>query len=208
MFKDRTDAGEQLAEKLKEYAENKDVIVLGIPRGGVVVASVVSKALHLPLDVIIIKKIGFPGQEEFAIGATGPEISHIDQNKIKEYRIDEKTLETELAQKQKEAKERYDFLSKGRTPESLKNKIVIIIDDGIATGETMKLAVQIIKKHSPKKIIVAIPVASEQSLDELEADEIVSVLKPKDLSAIGQFYSDFSQVEDSEVKEILQNGRN
>ncbi|MFH1521907.1 MAG: phosphoribosyltransferase family protein [archaeon] len=206
MFKDRIDAGKQLAEKLKIYSKKRNVVILGIPRGGVMVASVVSKVLHLPLDIIVIKKIGFPGNEEFAIGATGPDIFHIDEDKISKLGVDRKYINIAIKSKQKEARERYDFLSKDRTPESLKDKDVILIDDGIATGETMALAVQIVKKKSAKKVIVAVPVASEDSLEKLNADEVICLLKPKTLGAIGEFYIDFLPVEDSEVKRILGNG--
>ena len=205
MFKNRIDAGEQLAKKLKKYDAKNNTIVLGIPRGGVVIASVVSKTLNLPLDIIIVKKIGLPGNEEFAIGATGIKTFHIDKDKIKEFDIDKKTLDAKIKLKQKEAQERYNFLSAGKSSKPLKGKDVILIDDGIATGETIKLAVQIIKEQFPKKIVVAIPVASEQSLKELGADEIVCILKPKSLGAIGEFYTDFLTVEDSEVKKILEN---
>lgn len=203
MFKDRIDAGEQLTEKLKAYSGKSDVVILGIPRGGMVVASVVSRALRLPLDIIVIKKIGFPGNEEFAIGATGLEISHVDEGKIRELSVDRESLDAAIKSKQKEARERYDFLSEGRTPQSLRGKDVILIDDGIATGETMNLAVKIVKKKFAKKVIVAVPVAAEDSLEKLDADEVICILKEKALRAIGEFYEEFSPVEDSEVKELL-----
>ncbi len=215
MFKDRIDAGEQLSEKLKKY-EKSDSIILGIPRGGVVVASAVSKILHLPLDVIIIKKIGLPGNDEFAIGAASPDIFSVDQERIKEFNVDENTLDAQIELKQKEASERYDFLSKDREPCSVEGKNVILVDDGIATGETMSLAIKIIRKQSPKKIIVAVPVASEQTLEKMNVssrkngsivpDEVVCVLKPKNFGAIGEFYSDFLPVDDLEVKKLLRNG--
>ena len=170
-----------------------------------IVASVISKALSLPLDVIIIKKIGFPGNEEFAIGAAGLDVFHIDEGKISEFGINKKSLDIAVKSKQKEARERYDFLSRGRVSESLEGKNVILVDDGIATGETMSLAVQILKKKSVKKIIVAVPVASEDSLAKLNADEVICLLKSKTLSSIGEFYVNFLPVEDNEVKKILEN---
>ncbi|MCK4650017.1 phosphoribosyltransferase [Candidatus Pacearchaeota archaeon] len=203
MFENRIDAGKQLVEKLKGYEGKSDAIVLGIPRGGVTVASVVSKALRLPLDVIVIKKIGLPENEEFAIGATGPEIFHIDKERVKEFSVDKGVLDAKIKLRKKEAMERYDFLSKGRAPKSLKDKEVILIDDGIATGETMSLAVEIVRKQSPKKIVVAVPVAPEDSLKRLNVDEVVCILKPKSLGAIGEFYTDFLPVEDSEVRGML-----
>jgi predicted phosphoribosyltransferase len=203
MFKNRIDAGEQLAKKFEGYRGKSGVVVLGIPRGGVVVASVVAKALHLPLDVVVIKKVGLPGSDEFAIGATGPETFHVDQEKVEGFGVGKDVLDAKVRAKQKEAKERRDFLSDGRAAESLKGKKVILVDDGIATGETMALAVDVVRKQGPKKVIVGVPVASEQSLDKVEADEIVCVLKEKALGAIGEFYEEFSTVGDSEVKELL-----
>jgi putative phosphoribosyl transferase len=203
MFRNRIDAGEQLAKKLEKYGGKSGVVVLGIPRGGVVVASVVAKALRLPLDVVVIKKIGLPGNDEFAIGAAGPEVFHIDHDKVLEFGVGGDILGAKVRAKQKEAKERYDYLSAGGGFESLKGKKVILVDDGIATGETMSLAVDVVRKQDPKKVVVAVPVASEQSLGKVEADEVVSVLRPGDLGAIGEFYSEFSPVEDNEVKELL-----
>lgn len=206
MFKNRVDAGEQLAGKIGKYRGKKGVVVLGIPRGGVVVASVVAKALGLPLDVIVIKKIGFPGNEEFAIGAAGLETFHVDEDKIKGLGVKKESLNVAIKTKQKEAKERYDFLSEGREPENLKGRDVILIDDGIATGETMQLAVKILREKGVERIIVGVPVASGDSLSRLGADEIICVLSPKTLGTIGEFYDEFSQVEDSEVKRLLENG--
>lgn len=205
VFKNRIDAGEQLTGKLKMYSGKSDVVVVGIPRGGVVVASVVAKALGLPLDVIVIKKIGLPGNEEFAIGAAGPETFNVDKDKIDEFNVDRKSLDVIIKTKQKEAKERYAFLSEGRKAESLEGKEVILVDDGIATGETMVLAVQIVKRKIPKKVIVAVPVASRDVLKRLDADEVVCFLEVESLGAIGEFYTDFLPVEDSEVKRLLKN---
>ena len=206
MFKNRIDAGEQLAKKLKDYSKKENTVVLGIPRGGVVVASIVSKILEIPLDIMVIKKIGLPGNEEFAIGAAGPKMFHVDENKVKEFRVKKDIINQKVESKKREAKERRDFLTEGRAPQSLKDKVVILVDDGVATGETMSLAVQVVKSESPEKIIVAIPVIAEDSVDKLNADEIIYVTKSVSLGSIGEFYSDFPQTEDSEVKELLKNG--
>lgn len=203
MFKNRIDAGEQLATKLESYKKKENVIILGIPRGGVVVASIVSRNLELPLDVMVIKKIGLPGNEEFAIGAAGPETFHIDEDKVKRFGVEKDIIDKEIELKQKEAKERRDFLTEEKTPQPLKDKIVILVDDGVATGETMSLAVQIAKKESAKKVIVAVPVIAEDSVNKLNADEVIYVTKAASLGSIGEFYSDFPQTEDSEVKKLL-----
>lgn len=206
MFKDRIDAGLQLSKKLEKYKRKSGVIVLGIPRGGIVTASIVAKSLNLPLDIIVIKKIPLPGNEEFAIGAASPEIFHIDESKIREFHLDKDLLDNQIKVKQKEAKERYELLTKGKPQKSVKNKIIILIDDGIATGETIHLAVKILKDKGVKKVIVAVPVATKGSLKKLGADETVCVLEAESLGAIGEFYEDFSQVEDEQVKKILENG--
>lgn len=205
MFKDRIDAGEKLANKLEKYKGESGVIILGIPRGGVVTASVVAKLLNLPLDIIVIKKIGFPGNEEFAIGAASPETFHIDKEKIREFHLDKSLLDNQIETKQKEARERYSMLLEGGRPKLIKGKTVIVIDDGIATGETIRLAVKILKDKGAKKVIVAVPVAPKNSLKKLGADEVLCVLEAESLNAIGEFYEDFSQIEDEQVKEILKN---
>lgn len=205
MFKNRIDAGEKLAEKLEKYKGKKEAIVLGIPRGGVEVASVISKKLQLELDIIVIKKIGAPDNEEFSIGATGIETFYINRDSVNKIGADQEYIDKEIKVKQKEAKERYSFLRGKKSPPSLKNKEVILIDDGIATGDSMMLAIKIVKKESPKKIIVAVPVAAEESLKKLDADEIICAKPSKTLWAIGEYYIDFRPVEDAEVKKILEN---
>src|SRR3989339_611112 len=197
VFENRIDAGNQLAEKLIKYKDKKDTIILGIPRGGVEVAFVISQKLNLPLSVIIIKKIGAPNNPEFAIGAVS----------TKKFNIGKEFLNKEINLKQKEAKERQDFLLGDKKLSSLKNKNVILVDDGIATGETINLAINIIKKEMPSKIIVAVPVADINILPQINADEIICILKPNYLGSISEFYQEFLPVEDSEVKTLLKNAR-
>ncbi len=206
MFKNRVDAGEKLVERLKEYKGRGGAVVVGIPRGGVVVASIIAKALDLPLDIIVIKKIGLPGNEEFAIGAAGPETFSVDKDKMDEFSVDKKSLDIIIKAKQKEAGERYTMLREAtgdRQQVTMEGKEVILVDDGIATGETIALAVQIVKGKNPKKVIVAVPVASKDILKRLDVDEVVCFSEVDSLGSVGEFYEEFSQVEDSEVKELL-----
>ena len=203
VFENRIDAGNQLAEKLIKYKDKKDTIILGIPRGGVEVAFVISQKLNLPLSVIIIKKIGAPNNPEFAIGAVSTKTFHLNNQLTKEFNIGKEFLNKEINLKQKEAKERQDFLLGDKKLSSLKNKNVILVDDGIATGETINLAINIIKKEMPSKIIVAVPVADINILPQINADEIICILKPNYLGSISEFYQEFLPVEDSEVKTLL-----
>ena len=207
VFENRIDAGNQLAEKLIKYKDKKDTIILGIPRGGVEVAFVISQKLNLPLSVIIIKKIGAPNNPEFAIGAVSTKTFHLNNQLTKEFNIGKEFLNKEINLKQKEAKERQDFLLGDKKLPSLKNKNVILVDDGIATGETINLAINIIKKEMPSKIIVAVPVADINILPQINADEIICILKPNYLGSISEFYQEFLPVEDSEVKTLLKNAR-
>lgn len=204
MFKNRTDAGKQLAQYLLQYKNKKDVLVLGIPRGGVEVAYEVAKKLELPLDILVIKKIGSPDNEEFALGAAGVDSYYINE----EYRagISEEYIKDQIKRKQEEAKKRYTFLRQKKPLLSVKNKIVILIDDGVATGATMVLAVQVLKRQQIKKIIVAVPVAPPEAVQKLKeiADEIVCLSQPRLFMAIGQFYDEFPQVEEEKVKEYLE----
>lgn len=204
MFKDRKDAGQLLAKQLLQYKNKKDVFVLGIPRGGVVVAHEVAKALNVPLDIIIIKKIGYPGQEELALGAVSLDGFYINEEIA--FSVSKEYINEQIKIKQEEVKKRYSLFTGNKISYSLKNKTIILIDDGIATGATLIMAIQILRKQSPKKIIVAIPVAPPDTIKRLEklVDIVVCLHEPIDFMAIGQFYSDFKQVEDEEVKRCLQ----
>ncbi|MEM1575333.1 MAG: phosphoribosyltransferase [Nitrososphaerota archaeon] len=205
LFKDRTQAGQRLAEKLLEY-KDKDVIILAIPRGGVVVAYEIAKVLNAPLDLIIPRKIGAPYQPELAIGAVTQDGTIILNEDIVSYLpIPENYIKAE-AERQKKEIERRLIKYKGSTIEpNVENKIVIIVDDGIATGATMIAAIVSIRKKKPLKIVVAIPVAPPESLEKIKeyADEIVCLQTPEPFFAIGQFYERFEQLEDEEVIDLL-----
>ncbi len=205
MFVDRSDAGRQLAEKLQKFRV-KNVIVLALPRGGVVTAYEVAHTLSLPLDIIAVRKIGHPDSSEFAIGAVDDQGMCI-VNEVGAATIDPAWLKTESARQRKEAERRSAVYRQGRKPLNTEGKIVIIVDDGIATGLTMRLAVRAAKKQEPEKIIVAVPVAPPESIRALKeegADEII-VLEPLEefMGAVGAHYSEFDQVEDKEVIRLL-----
>lgn len=206
MFQDRQDAGQQLAQHLLQYKNKKEVLVLGIPRGGIVVAAEVAKQLHAPLDILVIKKLGAPGNEELAIGAVSVDSSYLDKDTLHSLGVSQKYLQKEMKKKQQEAKQRVAYLREKKSFYSVKNKIVILVDDGIATGATMIMAIQIMKKQAVKKIIIAVPVAPSETINKLHdvADEVICLQQPILFFAIGQFYHDFQQVEDEEVKRYLQ----
>lgn len=206
IFKDRVEAGKKLAELLK-HINGKNAVVYALPRGGVVVGAEIAKAIGAPLDLIITRKIGHPDQPEYAIGAIA-ENGHSVFEKNVNLSIDENYLAQE-AQKQKlEAKRRRETYLGTRKPISSNRKIAILVDDGIATGLTMKAAIKELKIHSsPKKIIIAVPVASAEIVNKLENTgvQVISIITEKVfLGAIGAYYQDFFPVEDDSVIRIMQ----
>lgn len=205
MFTDRTEAGKKLAEKLASY-RGKDAVVLALPRGGVVTGYEISKTLGLPLDIIAVRKIGHPGSPEYAIGAVGENGMRI-VNEVEVATIDQKWLLEETAREQEEAKRRSSLYREGKAPQSLAGKIAIVVDDGIATGLTMRLAVRSVKTQKPKKVVVAVPVAPPESLTALKAegaDDVVVLEPPEEfVGAVGAHYVRFEQVEDEEVIRLL-----
>ncbi len=203
IFNDRQDAGRRLAEKLVKN-KTKTSVVYGLPRGGVITAKEIAKALNLPLDLIIGRKIGHPLNPEYAIGAISENGEIVGSAELAE--VDPEWLKQKRGEEMREAKRRHDFYLIGREPIKAKGKIAIIVDDGIATGWTMLAAVKQVKSQIPRKIIVAVPVASSEAVERLkkEADEVV-VLEPPEtfLDAVGAYYSDFHQVSDEEVLKTL-----
>lgn len=205
-LKDRHEAGRLLAEQLKGY-KSQDVVVYGLPRGGVVVAYEIAKALGAPLDLIIVRKIGHPFQREYAIAAIA-EDGHMIGNQRELATVDQKWLEVEKERQRQEAKRRRErYLPVGKEV-PVKDKVAILVDDGIATGLTMQVGVLELRHRHPKKIIVAVPVSPRQTADLLkkQADDFVALAVPPDhafLGAIGAYYEDFSQTEDGEVIELL-----
>lgn len=208
IFKDRRDAGHQLASLLQEYEGRKDVTVIGLPRGGVITASEVAKELGLPLDIVVPRKIGAPGHEEFAIGALCEEGDAIlDRSTIDYLDISERYLNAKISEEKAEAKRRLEKYRGDRPLLDLKEKTAIIIDDGIATGHTMRAAIASTKRKGAKEVIVAVPVTARDSLDTIdgEADKVIYIDAPIFFDAIGRFYQIFDQTEDEEVIEIMKN---
>jgi len=206
MFSDRHEAGIKLASALEKFRGKKDFVVIGIPRGGVVVAWEVARYLHAPLDVVVIKKLGYPGNPEFALGATSPDTFYINPELAES--VPKDYIDEELRTKQREARERVDTLKGSRRQVDLVGKTVIVVDDGVATGASMIIALNVIRKMKPSSIVVAIPVAPPDTVKQLRkfADEVATILQPASFFAIGQFYDDFTQIEDEEVKRLLQGG--
>ena len=203
MFRDRIDAGIQLANKLLPF-KDKNVVVLAIPRGGLPIGAIVAKALQASLDVALSKKIGHPFNKEYAIGAVSLENSILnDVSGIHKSYIAEET--TRIREKLKKRHQQY---YKNREPEDLKDKIVIIIDDGIATGNTINVTAKLVSVQKPKKIIVAIPVAPRSAVKSLEnsssIDQVICLQTPYDFRAVGQFYEFFNQVSDEEAIQLLE----
>ncbi len=207
-FKDRVEAGKRLAEALSQF-KGEDVVVLGIPRGGVVVANEVAKALGAPLDVVVTRKIEAPGEPEFALGAVTQEGDVImDRQAAESLGASAAYLDDQVRKKRSEVKERMERLRGGSPYPELSGKVVIIVDDGIATGSSVEAAVMSVRKRKPKAVVVAAPVAPKDAVDTLAEDgtKVVCLQTPGSFLAIGEFYGDFGQVEDLVVKRILDEG--
>lgn len=209
LFKDRVEAGEKLSTALREF-KGRDIIVLGIPRGGVVVAARVAKALGAPLDVVVTRKIEAPGEPEYALGAITQEGDVImDRQAAESLGASKEYLDDQIRKKREEVKERMRrFRGDAPYPE-LRGKVVVIVDDGIATGSSVSAAVMSVKKGSPLQVVVAVPVAPADAIDMLTQDgtRVVCLETPGPFLAIGEFYEEFEQVEDGEVKKILDQSR-
>jgi putative phosphoribosyl transferase len=209
-FKDRIDAAEKLLPHLKKYASAKDTIIAAIPRGSLQMGFELHKELNLPLDIVVTKKIPYPGNEEYAIGSIGPggEVL-LNKNEIGYSQISDEYLKKQKEELTAEIKKRY-ALYRG-TPEipSFKGKTVILIDDGIATGFTMKAAVEYLKHTQAAKIVVAVPVSAVDAAHEIKelADEFICLDTPAFFYAVGQFYENFPQVSDEEAKKYLEKSR-
>lgn len=204
MFQDRKDAGQKLAVKLGKYKGIKDGLVIGLPRGGVVVAYEIAKALNLPLDVIIVAKLGAPGNPELAIGALAGNVTYLDEEIIESLGVSKQYIQEEINRKKKDIERKQRVFHREKPPK-FAQKTVIIVDDGMATGSTMEAAVHAIKNAKPNKIILAVPVSPPETLEKFRklADEIICLIAPAQMFAVGQFYDSFPQTEDEEVIELL-----
>ncbi len=208
-FYDRAEGGKFLAKKLIAYKGRADVIVLALPRGGVVVGYEVAKALRVPLDVLIVRKLGVPGHEELAMGAiaTGG-ICVMNEDLLSHLTVSQAAIESVLERERQELKRREEAYRGNHSAPEVQGKIILLVDDGIATGTTMRSAVEALKKQHPAKIIVAVPVAAQSSCDEFDTGDdqetCACLLTPESFQAVGEWYQDFNQTTDEEVKEFLQ----
>lgn len=203
-FANRAEAGQRLAEALGHLAE-EDVVVLGIPRGGVEVAAEVASRHRWPLDIVIPRKIGAPHNPELGLGAIAPGVRVLDQRMLQTLGVSEEYLDAEVAKQEEEIRRRSEAYRSGREPVELEGRTVILVDDGIATGGTAIAAVRWAKARGAKRVILAVPVAPREAVARLskEADEVVALETPEPFFAVGQWYGEFPQIEDSEVVRLL-----
>lgn len=206
VFQDRTEAGRLLAEKLTAYANRPDVIVLALPRGGVPVAYEVSRALGVPLDIFVVRKLGVPGHEELAMGAIASGgISVLNDDVVKALRIPGQVIEAVASRELRELERRERTYRDGRPAPDVRGATVILVDDGLATGSTMRAAVAALRRRGPAHIVVAVPTAAPSTCEGFrhEADECVCDITPEPFYSVGLWYEDFSQTTDDEVRDLL-----
>jgi predicted phosphoribosyltransferase len=210
IFRDRTDAGKYLATKLLSYKDRQDVLVLALPRGGVPVAFEVAQALRVPLDIFLVRKLGVPGHEELAMGAisTGG-VRVLNEDTVDYLNIPEHIIDSIAAEELKELKRRERAYRGNRPEPDVKGKTVILIDDGLATGSTIRAAAQALRQQQPARIIVAVPVSAPETCDEyrIGVDEIICAVTPEPFVGVGMWYLDFSQTTDEEVRDLLERAR-
>ncbi len=206
LFRDRHDAGRHLATALEQYANDPNVVVLALPRGGVPVAYEVARALHAPLDVFVVRKLGAPGQEELALGAIASGgVRVLNQEAVDLLGIKPEDIDRIAARELAELERRERQYRGDRPPVEVRNRIVILVDDGLATGSSMRAAAATLLRMGPRKLIVAVPVAAPQSCADLrvQVDDIVCGAMPARFFAVGQWYREFEQTSDEEVRDLL-----
>jgi predicted phosphoribosyltransferase len=205
-YRDRRHGGAELAARLGRFKGRNDVVVLGLPRGGVPVAHEVARTLGVPLDIFLVRKLGLPGHRELAMGAIASGgVRVLDDDVVTWYRVPEEVIDQVAREEQAELERREQSYREGRTPVELGGRVVLLIDDGLATGSTMKAAVQAVRAYAPARIVVAVPVGAPDTCRELAdvADEVVCARTPEHFAAVGLWYRDFSQVTDEEVRNLL-----
>ncbi|MHA1580703.1 MAG: phosphoribosyltransferase [Candidatus Freyarchaeota archaeon] len=210
LFRDRVEAGTNLAKELQAY-KRENPVVLAIPRGGVVVGYEVARELGAPLDIVIPRKIPSPHNPELGVGAVAQDGTVIINQQIKEYlNVSDEYIQEEAERQIREIERRMRTYRGDREPVPVKDRVVILVDDGIATGGTMRAAIRSLRKQNPRKIVVAVPVAPPRTIKKIEeeADEVVCLLAYEPFEAVGQFYMDFRQTTDSEVINLLQKSKN
>jgi predicted phosphoribosyltransferase len=205
-FWDRADAGRQLAEKLSDYANRDDVLVLALPRGGVPVAFEVAQALHAPLDVFLVRKLGVPGQEELAFGAVASGGKRVlNSTVIHSEHLTQAQIETISATELRELERRERAYRGNRPPPQVRGRTVILVDDGLATGATMWAALLALREQEPAQVVIAVPTASRDTCEEFRdhVDAIICAITPEPFYAVGLWYREFPQTTDDEVRELL-----
>ena len=211
VFPDRSAAGRMLSARLVQFANEKPLLVLALPRGGVPVAFEVAMALHAPLDVFLVRKLGFPGQEELAIGAIATGGARLlNAAIIRSLHLPPEQVEAITERETKELERREHLYRGDRAPLNIDGHTVILVDDGIATGSSMRVAVTALRQKNPRKLIVAIPVAPSSICKQMqhEADAVVCLSTPPDFYAVGEWYREFSQITDATVCDLLDRSRN
>jgi len=210
IFSNRAEAGQALAWRLGSYADRDDVVVLAVPRGGVPVGFEIAQVLHAPLDIFLLRKLGVPGHPEFAFGAIASGgVRVLDRQTLRSLRISQADVVAVMAREQQELKRR-ELAYRGNEPRlSVVGKTAIVVDDGVATGASMLAGIHALRELHPAKIVIAVPVAAPAAYLRLanEVDQIVCVAVPEDFRAVGQFYDDFTQIEDEEVIRLLEKNR-
>ncbi|HEU5198467.1 MAG TPA: phosphoribosyltransferase [Ktedonobacterales bacterium] len=209
-FYNRTEAGRALAAALMAYAQRPDVLVLGLPRGGVAVAYEVARALQVPLDLLLVRKLGVPGQEELALGALASgEVRVLNERVIHELAIPESIIEAATANAERELMRRERLYRGHRPAPQVQGRVIILVDDGVATGATMQAAIMVIRRQHPARLVVAIPVAPPSVYEEIQAqvDELVCLMTPEVFMGVGVWYEDFSQLTDRQVRTLLEQAR-
>ena len=206
IFQDRSEAGRVLAKRLEQYKNRPDTLVLALPRGGVPVAYEVARALHAPMDIFLVRKLGVPGHEEVAMGAIASGgIRILNEDLTRQINIPERIIDAVTAREQEEL-ERHERLYRGaRRVPSIRGKTVIVIDDGLATGSTMKAAIAALRQQQPAKLIVAVPTAPPETCESLrtDADEVICAVTPDPFWAVGAWYRGFDQTTDEEVHDLI-----
>jgi predicted phosphoribosyltransferase len=216
LFKDRRDAGRTLAAELGRFEGRSDVVVLALPRGGVPVAAEVADALGAPLDVFVVRKLGVPGQEELAFGALASgDVTVFNEGVVRALRMPDELRDMVIAREKRELDRREQLYRGGRPPLDVKDKVAIVVDDGLATGASMAAAVNALDRLGPARVVVAVPVAAAESCAELEqrtGAQCICAATPEPFYGVGMWYEDFAQVSDDEVIDTLRarwpNGRN
>jgi len=206
LFRDRTEAGQLLAQKLREYANRGDVVVLALPRGGVPVGFEAARALNAPLDVFVVRKLGVPGHEELAMGAIASGgVRVLNQDVVRALGISRGLVDLVAEREQRELQRREREYRDGRASVDIRDRTVILVDDGLATGSSMRVAAIALKRKEPAEIIIAVPVAAPQTCAEFRSvvDKVVCAATPEPFHAVGQWYRDFSQTSDEEVRDLL-----